>query len=426
MAQKRDILDDIIDIQDNWQAVQNPLAGLADSLAQDPSQRKVFDPADYKEKPWCNSSRCLRCSAEREDVCSVCLDVCPTHSIDIHNKSVTITDSCRKCGLCQAACPTEVFNTRRHMAKQLYDIIARAASAYEQCYVTCTRALKRLPKPNEILLPCVGMISRDLWFSILVDYTNVSVYLPLGICDRCRTTTGEDFYTEAIGTAEEWAKSAVGLEVDKDNLTHEFTREYRRSQFVSSAIHATENLVTRSSPKLAGAQAVAKKITDHANRLNELQRQLENAVGAKTTQNRQRILTQNRKLMMGGLQHDSELAADIALDVPVVDPDLCTSCGDCAKACVTHAIDLDDNGHVHTMAAYCVNCSACVKACPEGALSMHPQDAKDLVIPDKNAEEIARQKAKAKEEAQRLMEQGKKQLTKAANVLETLDESNKK
>ncbi len=78
------------------------------------------------------------------------------------------------------------------------------------------------------------------------------------------------------------------------------------------------------------------------------------------------------------------------------------------------------------MAAYCVNCSACVKACPEGALSMHPQDAKDLVIPDKNAEEIARQKAKAKEEAQRLMEQGKKQLTKAANVLETLDESNKK
>ena len=57
MAQKRDILDDIIDIQDNWQAVQNPLAGIADSLAQDPSQRKVFDPADYKEKPWCNSSR---------------------------------------------------------------------------------------------------------------------------------------------------------------------------------------------------------------------------------------------------------------------------------------------------------------------------------------------------------------------------------
>ena len=202
---------------------------------------------------------------------------------------------------------------------------------------------------------------------------------PLRAVELCALERGsEDFYTEAIGTAEEWAKSAVGLEVDKDNLTHEFTREYRRSQFVSSAIHATENLVTRSSPKLAGAQAVAKKITDHANRLNELQRQLENAVGAKTNQNRQRILTQNRKLMMGGLQHDQELAADITLDVPVVDPDLCTSCGDCAKACVTHALDLDDSGHVHTLAAYCVNCAACVKACPEGALSMRPQDARGV------------------------------------------------
>ena len=99
---------------------------------------------------------------------------------------------------------------------------------------------------------------------------------------------------------------------------------------------------------------------------------------------------------------------------------------DCAKACVTHAIELDDSGHVHTLAAYCVNCSACVRVCPEVALSMRPQDASDLVVPDKNAEEIARQKAKAKEEAQRLMEQGKKQLSKAADTLEKLDENNKK
>ncbi len=33
MAQKHDILDDLIDIQDNWQAVQNPFAGIADGEA---------------------------------------------------------------------------------------------------------------------------------------------------------------------------------------------------------------------------------------------------------------------------------------------------------------------------------------------------------------------------------------------------------
>ena len=132
------------------------------------------------------------------------------------------------------------------------------------------------------------------------------------------------------------------------------------------------------SQRFEDVEALQQENADLKKENAELQRQLENAVGAKTNQNRQRILTQNRKLMMGGLQHDQELAADIPLDVPVVDPDLCTSCGDCAKACVTHALDLDDSGHVHTLAAYCVNCAACVKACPEGALSMRPQDARGV------------------------------------------------
>lgn len=424
---KRDLLDDLIDIQDDWQAVSNPLSGIADSLSQDPSKRKVFDPSDYKEKPWVNSSRCLRCNMERDDTCSRCLDVCPTHAITIHKKSVNISeDSCRKCGLCEAVCPTDAFSTRRHMAKQLYDNIARVASAYEDCYITCTRALKRLPKPNEICLPCVGMISRDLWFAILVDYTNVSVYLPLGICDRCRTTTGEEFYSDAISTAEEWAKASVGLEVDEKDLTHEYTREYKRSQFMSSAIHATENLVTRNSRTLAGAQAVAQKISDHAKRLDTLQKNLEEAVGAKSTQNRQRFLTQGRKLAMGALQHDPDLAKDITLEFPVADPDKCTSCGDCAKACITHAIDIDDSGRVHVQDPYCVNCGACVVVCEEGALAMVPRDGTELVVVDKEAAEIARQKAKARAEAEKLKKQGLQTLSKAADSLEKLDDSDKK
>ena len=60
MAQKRDLLDDLIDIQSDWQALSNPFEGMVESL--DPEQRKVFNPADYKEKPFANSNRCL-CTA---------------------------------------------------------------------------------------------------------------------------------------------------------------------------------------------------------------------------------------------------------------------------------------------------------------------------------------------------------------------------
>lgn len=426
MAEKRDILDDLIDIQADWHKISNPFGDIADSLAEDPSKRKVFNPADYKEKPWCNSNRCLRTASERDDVCSRCFDVCPTHAITIHKKSVNVSDDlCRKCGLCVAACPTEAFLTRKHTSRSVYDQIARAASSYEECYVTCTRAIKRLPKGNEIVLPCVGLISKELWFSLLADYVNINVYLPVGICDKCRTITGEDAYVDAIGTAEEWSAASVGLEVENGRLTHELTREYKRSQFVSSAIKSTERLLSRTNPALAGAQAVAKKISDHSKRLDALQKQLENAVGLKTSNNRTRLLTQDRKLMMGALQHAPELAKNIDLKAPVVDSSLCSMCGDCANACPTHAIDIDKDGNVTVQNPYCVNCGACVTVCPDDALTMETFDASELVIPDKDAEEIARQKAKAKAEAQKYLETGKKQLNKVGDALERMGDDSK-
>lgn len=420
MAEKRDILDDLIDIQSDWRALSDLPSSVVNSLVEDPNNRKVYNPADYKEKPFANSTRCLSGAAERKDVCSRCVDVCPVDAIKINKKSVIIGEDCRKCGLCTAVCPTEALATRRHMPRQVYDQIARVASAYEHCYVTCTRALGRLPKGNEVVLACVGAVSRDLWFSLLADYTNISVYLPVGICDRCRTTTGEQTYVDAIGTAEEWADAALGLEVDEADLDHELTRAYKRSQFVSGAIHSAERLLTRTNPALAGAQAVAKKISDHSKRLDELQRQLESAVGAKTSANRQRMLTQGRKLMMGALQRDAGLADLIRLEVPVCDSSLCTMCGDCAKVCTTHALDLDKAGNVTVQSAYCVSCGACVTVCEEGALEMEPMDTRELVVPDKVAEEIARKKAKAKAEAAKYLEQGKQQLERAANVLEGL------
>ena len=162
VAQKRDLLDDLIDIQSDWQALSNPFEGMVESL--DPEQRKVFNPADYKEKPFANSNRCLCTASNNTEVCTLCVDVCPTAAITVHKQSVLIGDDCRKCGLCSAVCPTETLSTRRHMPRQVYDQIARVASAYEQCYVTCTRALKRIPKGNEVILACVGDLSRDLWF----------------------------------------------------------------------------------------------------------------------------------------------------------------------------------------------------------------------------------------------------------------------
>ena len=161
MAQKRDVIDDLIDIQSDWKAVKNPLGGLAGSLAVDPDNENFYDPSDYKERPRANSLFCTRVASEGADDCHRCLDVCPVDAVTITKNAVKIADNCRKCGLCSVVCPTEVFVAYKVTPKSLYDRISKVASEYEQCYITCTRALGRNPKDNEILLPCVGAVSQQ-------------------------------------------------------------------------------------------------------------------------------------------------------------------------------------------------------------------------------------------------------------------------
>ncbi len=416
MAEQRDMLDDIIDIQRDWQAVSNPFGGVLDSLTQDPSKVKQWDPGEYKEVPRANSVMCLQVASGCVDACSRCLDVCPTDSITITDKRVVIHGSCRKCGLCSSVCPTGAFLTTKLAQKTLYDRVARVAGAYDVCYVTCTRALGRLPLGNEVVLPCVGAMPAEVWFSLLSEYGNISVYLPLGICDRCRTITGEETYAQLISQAEEWSGEAMGLEVEEGELNHELSRAYRRSQFVSSMAQAGTMLVTRGVPVLAGAQAVAKRIKNHSDKLLEMQRTLEAAVGAKTDQSRRRVLTQGRKLVLTTLQQYPELAENFHLEVPVCDRSLCTMCGDCAKACPVHACDIDDAGRFYVEPTYCINCGACAQTCIEDALTMEPFDSQQLVVPDPNAEKLAERRA----EAERRRQEAKEKLRHGLEVIEQM------
>lgn len=410
VAEKRDFLDDIIDIQADWQAVSNPLGGMLDTLTAEPGEERVWDPSAYKEKPRTNSAACVRVASKNEAACSRCLDVCPSHAIKISESRVTVSDACRKCGLCLAACPTAAFIGNKLAPKALYDVVARVASAYDMCYLTCTRAIGktgRFPKGNEIVLPCVGVFSHEVLFSLLAEYDNLSVYLPTGVCDRCRTTTGEEFYVEQIGIAEEWSQETMGLEEDAAALTHELTRAYRRSQFVSSVTQAGTNLVTKVNPALAGARAVANKLKAHGDQLLQVQRSLEKAVGVKTDQRQRRILGQERRLMLTALQRNPELAQTVELPVPVCDRSRCTMCGDCVSACSVHACALDEGGRFSVEAAYCKSCGACAVVCPEHALTMEPVDAKELVIVDENAERTAKKRAELEKSKQEARERAK-------------------
>jgi ferredoxin len=215
---------------------------------------------------------------------------------------------------------------------------------------------------------------------------------------------------------EEWSGESVGLEVDEQDLLHEQKRAYKRSQFVSGLTQAGTNLVSRSVPVLAGAQAVARRLQEHSKQITDLQRSLDQAVGSTGTHNRRRMLTRKRRLLLVGLRKFPDLAEEMWLPFPQVDVECCTMCGDCAKACTLQALQLDDNGRVVVEPAYCVCCGACAVACPEDAIAMRDKTCEELVVPDEEAEarkRKARRAAKARE-------QGKQTLKKGLDIIEGL------
>ncbi len=401
MAEQHDMFDDIIEISKGVDALKNPFGGITDALLGTVDESKPhWNPADYKERPRVNCIPCLACKSEKSS-CHACMDVCPVSAIEIEDGAIDVLDSCRKCGLCVAACPTEAFVSPRLQPKKVYDAVARAATAHETAYVTCTRALKRIPRENEVLVACVGDVTRETWFSILTDFPNVSVYLPLDICANCRNACGEEMLGEAIGEAEEWAGRGMGLEVEPRDLKCNKRREYERKEFMDKIVRQTGLTVSKLTPATAAVASVTQRIREHSSRVSALEKTLNSACGV-TTQKRRRILTQGRQLMLSTLQQHPELAENVRVQFPEFDHDKCTMCGACVEP------------------TYCIGCGLCAEVCSDHALKMVGRDGAELVVPDPEAERKAKLAAEAKAEYAEAKAEVKQKLGRALDQIEKL------
>lgn len=420
MAQERDLIDEFIDIKSDWQALSNPLNDVASALTGDPAQAKVWNPAEFKERPRPNVTPCTTFQSQDETMCTLCRDICPVKAIDLSEGTIELADTCRKCNLCATVCPNECFMTNKLTPRKIYESIVRAATAYEHAYVTCTRAIGRSPEGNEVVLPCVGAVPAEVWFAILADYPNVSVYLPLGICDRCRNTTGEETFANEIGKAEEMIGKGLGLEVDQKTLDYTKNHAFERKEFMDSLAKQGMAAVSAATPAVAVARSINNTIQQNTRRLNAITHSLEGATAPTATKKR-RVLTQRRQIMMSALQKHPKLAVRLHPQRPTCDSDKCNMCGECSKVCPTHACELADTGVVTFEGAYCTECGACLKVCEAKALAFEPYNANELVIPDKEQIEREKRQAEQKAEVEKLKRQGMKQLEKGLDFLEKLD-----
>lgn len=419
MAKERDIIDEFIDIKSDWQALSNPVNDVTNALMAQPGEVKIWNPADYKERPRANAGNCTSCKTQNEKLCTLCVDVCPVKAIDLSEGAIEIGDACRKCCLCATVCPSECFSTNKLTPRKIYERIVRAASAFEHAYVTCTRALGRMPEGNEVVLPCVGAVPAEVWYAVMSEYPNVEVYLPLGICDRCRNITGEEVFANEIGKAEEMSGKGLGLEVSEKNLDRTKNHAFERKEFIDSIAKQGLAAVTVANPALAAAKSITNTLNMNTRRINAITHSLEGAA-TPTASHRRRILVQRRQLLLTTLQKHPKLAVRLTPQRPVCNSQLCNMCGECSNVCPTRACELTENGVVNFEGAYCTECGACLKVCEAKALKFEPYSAKELVVPDKEEIERKKREAEQKAEIEKLKKQGLAQLDKGLAFLEKL------
>lgn len=415
-----DFLDELIGLQKEFKAITDDIASdTADLRGVSPSAggEPVWTPGDYKVVPKGNAAMCVRC--KREDAsCDLCLQVCPVDAIFFDDDaSIEIkADACRKCGLCVAACPTDALVSSMHGPRAVYDKICKAAEASEMVYVTCTRALGHVPDAAEIVLPCVGALSAEVWYSILCEYGNVGIYLPHGICDKCRTTTGEDFYTEQISVGEGWSGETVDFVNRERDLVLEVDHQVERKQFISNSMKSLGMNAAKVNPITAKLARAAEKLSAHTKQINELQKSLDRLCGAKSTAEKKRVLTGTRQLMLVALANHPETAENILFDLPVAGA-ACDGCGECAEACPTNAIDIL-NGRAEVLSTHCVACALCSDVCPNDAIDFEECDGSRLIVDDPEAQKKIEEKEREAKQREEAREKGKEYGKKALEFLE--------
>ena len=405
-----DIIDDFMQIKKELDKTESTLSGTFDDLSgKTPSGARgiaeIWDPTRYAVHPQMNVDLCFHSHSE-DATCTACSDVCPVGALSIvdHNMSIASKD-CIGCGLCVPVCPTSALVASPIEPRKLYDSIAAASQSGEMAYVTCARALKKNPPAGMVVLPCVGDMTRQLWFSLLAPYANIAIYLPIDVCDDCPCNAGEEMYGEAVMAAEKWANETVGFECDESDLVLERKHEEERKEFIKSMFSSGINLATKANPITAQANRAIQTLTKHRNELTRIQNLLDVTVGQKSEEF-PKVLEPNRQLVLGALNAYKDLADSIKIDVAVTGEG-CTQCRTCMKTCPLGARQMEQ-GEVITLTSYCIGCGFCAQVCPTGACTMEEKPGSVLV---REMTDMEKKVADLKEKATDVAGQAKERIT---------------
>jgi formate hydrogenlyase subunit 6/NADH:ubiquinone oxidoreductase subunit I/coenzyme F420-reducing hydrogenase delta subunit len=299
----------------------------------------------------------------RRSTCRNCVDVCPDNAITL-SPGPAISDNCSNCGLCQNACPAEVFQNDvdwdRLLLKKMESLLGKdqTPDAEKGVFIHCSQARKQ--HQNSLAIHCLGNMSENVLLGAALSGL-AEINLAKGHCAQCHLKNGESLLTKAMTTTREMVES-IGLnkltlrliEAQKDSVRD--ARLTRRELF--SKIAHRETVDATSVPSAQGDGETANT-------------PLELEDGTRPSP-RRAVLCNLIKHNGRGNTSVSIIPQALPWKKMIVDEANCVACAICVNVCPTGALSkiLENNQVVrHLDSRLCSNCSLCREACPERVIS---------------------------------------------------------
>jgi ferredoxin len=369
------------------------------------------------------ASQCLR-STKKPTPCDICLNACPAGALICERGARPHpTTACIKCGVCVSSCPANALAGSLRTVQQINRLILQATLRVDRLAITCERTcgLLRLEKETDdaeaaerdwaliekavasehlYKVPCLGMLSREIWFTALAEIgssrlTELLVYLPPGQCDECPANalgTVEENFSKAIATAERWSGQTVGLVMEAAELPqvyHANVRAYLMSDMEVDRRGVFTGFVEELKASWDENTRVGNRALDEAQRQRARKQTFERtrlwaANKAPKPPGTRPIATPLRYAFVEAIGRNPSLAKSVTFTVAETDETLCTRCGACIDACPMHTRRLIENEDGTTSLVtdplYCVGCSACLQVCPANACYFSETDGSTFLL----------------------------------------------
>jgi len=314
--------------------------------------------------------RCKRLR-HRQNECRICVEVCPEGAIKL-DPGPLVSEDCTRCGLCQTACPTEVFQGEVHsdqcLLGRIGPLLAAAwrAAAVQGLFLHCREAEPQ--HRDSVAVPCLGAITGSFLLGATALGAN-PLTLVRGDCSSCRLRAGEALYGKA-SAAHRALASVFGLDgtaLRMEQRPRNARGTSARRKFLARVLGQGEH----GSPEWPAPGTDATRPCRDATEENGRP-------------------TPGRALLLGllrGARWSSAPSLPYEADLPWgrmrIDQNNCATCGTCVNLCptgaITRRIDGDRLSH-HFSGALCLNCRLCQEACPQQVISFEPHfDARDLL-----------------------------------------------